>query len=302
MTIFGWDTSDYDESRGPMDVATARKNGIAFLSHKISEGTGFKATNADRVLAAGAAAKMPVLGGYHVLYGKNAASISDQVNWYLQCLTELFPGWKKHPCFIHQIDAEKFQYMARKPTLGEINTFGALVVERAGCLHSQVVAYAPEWLYGSGLQGLHFKLWASGYVNGSGTPQALYPGDGDFRWDAYSGIVPTLLQFSSSANIGGNHTCDANAVRVKTEEQLAGLFVPQKPKEHGMAMDKDVEARFKALETATAANSGKLDQLLGLFKRKGEASGPHHVPFLVRRELDEHGHPAPHPHPGAGGQ
>jgi hypothetical protein len=42
MTEYGWDTSDYDWSRGPMDVALARRQGISLLTCKVSEGTGFK--------------------------------------------------------------------------------------------------------------------------------------------------------------------------------------------------------------------------------------------------------------------
>jgi hypothetical protein len=226
MTVFGWDTSNYDHDRGPMDIARARKQGIVFLSHKISEGVSFRAYGAGKVLADGAAAKMAVLGGYHVLYGAVEASIESQVSWYLQCLDSEFPGWKTHPCFIHQIDAEKFKYMKRRPNLKEINQFGDMIVERTGCLPSQVVAYAPRWLYGDHLVGLKYALWASAYVSGVGTPQSIYPGDSDFRWDAYSGITPMLLQFSSSALIAGNHTCDANAVRVADEHALVKLFKP----------------------------------------------------------------------------
>lgn len=284
MTRYGWDTSDYDHGRGPMDIALARKQGIDFLSHKITEGTNVR-HNAGAVLVAGAAARMPVLGGYHVLYGKQTASISDQVGWYLETLTEEFPGWREYPCFIHQIDAEKFKYMPRKPTVGEINTFGDLVVERAGCLPTQVVAYAPHWLYGETLVGLRYRLWASAYVAGTGSPQALYPGDSDFRWAPYSGIEPTLLQFSSSANIGGNHTCDANAVRVDTRRQLVELFIPAKEEEDDMAMSKETEdylnQKFSDLEETI------LQRVNNLFS--GKDDDPDRLPNIVRQVLKEFG-------------
>lgn len=284
MTRYGWDTSDYDHGRGPVDVALARKQGIDFLSHKISEGTYFNAVHAGEVLRAGATAKMSVLGGYHVLYGKQTAAVSDQVDWYLQCLQGHFPGYRDYlPAFIHQIDAEKFRYMRRKPTVGEINTFGDLVVKRTGCLPTQVVAYAPKWLYGDALAGLRYRLWASSYVAGAASPQALYPGDGDFRWQPYSGIEPTLLQFSSSAEIGGNHTCDANAVRVDTRKQLVGLFVPAKTQEEtDVAMTKeDRDYLDKRIEDA---KDEILQRVNSLFSH-GNDGDPDQLAAIVRQEL-----------------
>jgi hypothetical protein len=75
------------------------------------------------------------------------------------------------------------------------------------------VVYAPKWAYGDTLTGLGYPLWASSYVAGSGAASSLYPGDTSSRWGGYSGQTPTILQFTSSATIAGQTTCDANAYR-----------------------------------------------------------------------------------------
>ncbi|HEY3718363.1 MAG TPA: GH25 family lysozyme [Jatrophihabitantaceae bacterium] len=76
-----------------------------------------------------------------------------------------------------------------------------------------------------GLAGLRYQLlWASSYVGGSGDFKTLYPGDGASQWGAYDGITPTILQYTSSATIAGQHTCDANAIRVNSVADLQALF------------------------------------------------------------------------------
>jgi hypothetical protein len=82
------------------------------------------------------------------------------------------------------------------------------------------VVYAPKWVYGDSLAGLSYPLWASSYVAGSGGFKALYPGDASSRWAAYSGQKPAILQYSSSATIGGQTTSDANAYRGTLAELL----------------------------------------------------------------------------------
>jgi hypothetical protein len=85
--------------------------------------------------------------------------------------------------------------------------------------------YAPKWCYGDALVGLSWPLWASSYVSGTGGFRALYPGDDSTRWAAYSGQTPAILQYSSSATIGGQTTSDANAYR-GTLQELTTLVAP----------------------------------------------------------------------------
>ena len=37
MTLFGWDASDYDWARGPMNLQVAKDAGISFFTHKAIE-------------------------------------------------------------------------------------------------------------------------------------------------------------------------------------------------------------------------------------------------------------------------
>lgn len=223
MTEYGWDTSDYDWARGNMNIGAARTAGIALMTGKVTEGTNFHSVHFDDTMVRGVGAGMPVLGAYHVLYPSNMANIGVQVDWYLRMLNQDYPGWPNHPCFIHQIDAEKFDYMTRAPNLAEIHQFADALAAR-GIDKPKIIVYAPEWLYGNTLAGLRYKLWASDYVSGSGKFKTLYPGDTNFRWASYSGLVPTILQYSSSATIGTQPTCDANAIRVSSEAALVALF------------------------------------------------------------------------------
>jgi hypothetical protein len=85
------------------------------------------------------------------------------------------------------------------------------------------IVYAPKWVYGNALAGLDYPLWASSYVTGSGTASGLYPGDTSSKWSAYSGQVPLILQFTSSATIAGQTTSDANAYRGTLTELLQDL-------------------------------------------------------------------------------
>jgi hypothetical protein len=171
----------------------------------------------------------PVLGPYHVLWPLNPVSQAD--DWYAK-VEQNAPWWREHPCWIWQIDAELFQNFSpyRQPTVAEINACGDRIVKRTGCKPSQVVVYAPEWLYDGGLGGLKYRnLWASNYVSGSGGFKQLYPGDTSTRWHAYSGITPIILQYTSTATIAGQSPADANGIIVATDADLQALFLQGDP-------------------------------------------------------------------------
>lgn len=231
MTVYGWDASDYDwdPRRGPMDLAAARASGISFFTFKVTEGKygWFHTVNSAETFKRAAAAKFPVLGGYHVLHPTDmGGTVAEQVDWYFDRLTAVFPGWKTHPCFIHQIDAEKFDYMTRRPNQAEITEFADRAVTRAGCAPTQLLVYAPQWLYGDNLAGLPYMLWQSAYGSNPITGfKNAYPGDDSPGWQPYSGITPTVLQYGSRTTIGSQHTCDANAIRVGNEAALVDLFI-----------------------------------------------------------------------------
>jgi hypothetical protein len=113
------------------------------------------------------------------------------------------------------------------PKVADIKAFCDRLVSKTASVYRPIV-YAPKWAYGDTLKGLGYPLWASSYVDGAGTGSALYAkagGDSSSRWGAYSGQVPAILQFTSSATIAGQTTCDANAYR-GTIDQLKALVAP----------------------------------------------------------------------------
>lgn len=200
-------------------MGSALAEGIVFITHKAGGDAD------DQELAAWWAGARPVraqclLGAYWVLYPGNPALRADR---FIARLDSQCPGWRDGP-FILQVDCEKWGGdESTVPSKAEIKAFCDQLRARAPKLRP--IAYAPKWVYGGTLAGLGYPLWASAYVNGSGGFKALYPGDGSAKWASYSGQTPAILQYSSSATIGGQTTCDANAYR-GTLAELTDLVAP----------------------------------------------------------------------------
>lgn len=216
MTIYGWDASHYDAVPSGAKVVS---EGFAFMTHK----AGGDANDAE--LAAWWSAMKPcrdrlLLGAYWVLYPGNPAG---RAGLFTARLDSQCPGWRDGP-FILQVDCEIWG--------GDRSTMPGRADIKAFCDRLRVIApkllpivYAPKWAYADSLAGLGYPLWASSYVTGSGAASSLYPGDTSTRWGAYSGQIPAVLQFTSSATITGQTTCDANAFRGSLA-QLTNLLAP----------------------------------------------------------------------------
>lgn len=216
MTIFGWDMSHFDAPR----IAGAVAEGISFVTHKAG------GDRTDPELAAWWSAVRGIdpgrllLGAYWVLLPGDPAGRADA---FLSRLDAACPGWRDRP-FLLQADCEKWRGDARTvPSKAEIAAFCDRLAARMPRLRP--VVYAPKWVYGNGLAGLRYPLWASSYVDGAGPFRGLYPGDSSSRWTPYSGQTPAILQYTSSAVIGGQSTSDANAYR-GTLAQLVALVAP----------------------------------------------------------------------------
>jgi hypothetical protein len=224
MTIFGLDFSHYDAVPSGSRVVS---EGFKFMTHKAGGDSN------DAELGAWWSALKPyrdqvLLGAYWVLYPGSASSRADA---FIARLDDQCPGWRDGP-FILQLDCEKWNGdSSTVPSKADIKACCDRLVARMPKLWP--VVYAPKWVYGDSLTGLAYPLWASAYVTGIGTASGLYPGDGSSRWDAYSGKVPAILQFTSSATALGQSTCDANAFR-GTLDQMTALLAP------GWAEDMDL--------------------------------------------------------------
>jgi hypothetical protein len=216
VTIFGWDSSHFD---AVPDTERAIAEGFLFFSHK----AGGDANDAE-LAAWWAGAKRyrdrALLGAYWVLYPGSPTSRADA---FVKRLDDQCPGWRDGP-FILQVDCEKWNNdSGTVPSKADIKTFCDRLVAKMPKLRP--IVYGPSWVYGNTLAGLGYPLWASSYVNGVGAASALYPGDGSGKWSPYSGQTPAILQFSSSATIAGQTTCDANAYR-GTLAELTNLVAP----------------------------------------------------------------------------
>ncbi len=204
MTIFGWDASDYDHGRGPMNMAAARRDGIDFYTHKATEGTSVK-HHPGPSLANARDAGIPFLGCYMV--PRTGPSVALQVAYLLSWVDQQAPWWRAFPGWFWQMDTEHWAYDKVSPEIGH-----QCAVELARRTGKRVLHYAPRWAYGNTVPQDE-PLWASSYVTGAGGYLSLYPGDGSSRWGAYSGRTPVILQYTSSARIGSQPSCDANAFR-----------------------------------------------------------------------------------------
>jgi hypothetical protein len=219
MTIYGWDMSHYDAP----SIGSAVSEGISFITHKAGGDANDAEIGAWWNGVKGLRSKV-LLGAYWVLYPGNPTGRADA---FLARLDSQCPGWRDG-AFILQVDCEKWGGdSGTVPGKADIKAFCDRLVSKTGGKFRPIV-YAPKWVYGDSLNGLGYPLWASAYVNGSGGFKALYPGDSSSKWNAYSGAVPAILQYTSSAKIGGQTTCDANAYK-GTLAQLTSLVTPKAP-------------------------------------------------------------------------
>jgi len=264
MTRFGWDCSHYDWDRHTVSCSNARNAGISLMTHKATENTGYVDARFDDWAGQAKTAGFAVAGSYHVLW---PGSINDQVGHWLNVVNTKAPWWRDHPCWIWQIDCEIFQNMPRSPNRAEIQAAGDRIVALTGCLPTQVIAYAPEWVYGNTLAGLTYRLWSSRYV-GSGPYKTVYTdhgGDSGKGWGVYSGQTPLVWQYSSTTTIGAQPECDANAIRVSADADLQALFLGD-----DMALtDAEIASIANAVwalgikNDATGVNQAAEDRLVG---------------------------------------
>lgn len=217
MPTYGQDASHYDTTPSPARYVA---EGFTFMTHKAGGDAN------DAKLAGWWSTFRPyrgqvLLGAYWVLLGgHDGAAEADR---FIARLDSQCPGWRDGP-FILQTDAEIWGGVAStKPSVAACNAFADELAARMPKLNP--IGYLPSWVYGSAVSAYRYPIWASSYVSGAGSASALYPGDNSSRWNAYGGKIPAVLQFTSSATIAGQTTCDANAFR-GTRAQLQALIAP----------------------------------------------------------------------------
>ncbi|QVI18775.1 hypothetical protein KHQ06_19790 [Nocardia tengchongensis] len=206
--VWGWDASDFDFNRGPMNMVAAQRDGISFFIYKTSEGSDWQSQHYQTVLERGRDAGIPVLGSYHFLWPDD---IESQIEFWVSCVDEQTPWWKERP-WIWQIDAEQSPNAPRPPSADEVLQAVQLTQQHLADRGAPgyVIGYTPYWMYGDTLTG-DYDIWASNY-NGSGPPRPFrdqYQGVGDHAvgWNVMSGRKPSILQFASDGVVGDQETC-----------------------------------------------------------------------------------------------
>ena len=218
MTNHTWgvDKSHFD---APGGTATIVSQGFGFMTHKAGGDANDGELNAWWNDAKGHRDDL-LLGAYWVLYPGHGASAGDA---FLARLDSQCPGWRDGP-FILQLDCEEWQSdPSTMPRLGDIRACALRL--RALMPKLVPIVYAPHWAYGNTLSGLGFPLWSSSYTTAKGTASAIYPGDSYSGWASYSGIVPAIAQFSSTATVAGDSTTDVNCFK-GTQAELSALLAP----------------------------------------------------------------------------
>lgn len=220
MTTFGWDASHYDGTLSLADLQKAKAEGVELFTHKLGEGDDHDDddSTAAAALAHARAAGISVLGGYWFCWGDRPAVA--QADLFVAVADTMVPWWRQHPHWFWQPDCET-ESGHGKPSPAWIKQFADRLAEQTGRL---VVVYASHGMYADSLAGLGHPLWNANYPSSKAGPfKSIYPGDSYAGWTKYSGQVPVLAQYSSSATIAGKATCDANAFR-GTLDQLLDFF------------------------------------------------------------------------------
>lgn len=225
MTIFGWDMSNWDNP----SIGNAVGEGFAFITHKAGGDT----RDGDQELGAwwrsvkGTDPAKTLLGTYWVPRPDMYPNAASEPGRWLAMLDANCPGWRDRPHML-QIDAERWPAGDQtKPSKAYIQSIASRL---RGLMPKLVpIVYASAGQYGNSLTGLGLPLWNANYPSSmTGAASAIYAhvgGDSGPGWRVYSGQTPAIWQFTSSATIAGQTTCDANAYR-GTLTQLTALVAP----------------------------------------------------------------------------
>jgi hypothetical protein len=231
VTIFGWDISDYDVDRGltASEVRNGYSQGIRFFTAKSTETAPGAVYTHTRALALLRVARdvYPYYG--HYVVPRSGVKISTQGQNCLRVLDQHVPGWRTDPKFFHQVDLEFWGYDNVPLQVG---------VQLCDWLKANtgkpVVLYASGGHYGNGKVS-DYPRWNPNYW--------LWQRVGDFRdlyrdsgGDSGAGWKPAgtvIWQYSDSAIIAGQRSCDANAFKGSVEDfgRMLGVKTAEKPAE-----------------------------------------------------------------------
>lgn len=236
MTIFGWDISDFDLDRGltASEMRAGYGVGIRFFTAKLTEtapGQTFTHNRATGLLT-GAKDVYPYVGSYIV--PRSGVSVTVQTSNAISAANRLIPWWKTERGFFWQVDLEHWEYDAVPLWIGV--TMCNELKARTG---KPVVLYASGGHYGNDPVS-PYPRWNPNYVlwQQVGDFRDLYRrSEAAIRDPDYEGMQPweargtVIWQYSDSAIIAGQRSCDANAFRGTVEDfgRMLGIERPDTP-------------------------------------------------------------------------
>jgi len=232
VTLYGWDASDYDVDRGlTVDrIRDARAAGIDFMTYKGTEQSTagvFHSQYYGVMLTAAKDAGIPFLGMYVVVH--SGVSVETQVSTAIAYADKHTSWWRDYDRFFWQIDLERW------PTDDVPSSVG---VQAARDLQARTgktaVMYASRGQYGSSELG-DYPRWNANYpyrvAEDFKAAYARAGGNSGPGWVRYGRpeLMPRIWQFTDSAIIGRQHTCDADAFRGTAEEfaEMIGAKAPE---------------------------------------------------------------------------
>jgi hypothetical protein len=215
---YGWDTSHYDGALTVAVMRQAKAEGIEFVTGKIGEGASYDDPLDSINLTAARDAGIQLIGGYYV--PRSSPTIAAQVANCIALADKSEPWWRTFPGWFWQTDLERWPTDSVPPSVGI--AFGNALRAATG---KPVVMYASRGQYGDTLGAWAGHLWNAHYPSSRQAPfKLLYPGDDFVGWSEYSGKVPLILQYASTATIAGKTTCDANAYRGTLAQLIAAIM------------------------------------------------------------------------------
>lgn len=204
MVMFGLDISHHQDV---FDLARAKREGIAFVIAKATEGSAFTDSRFNANLDAARSAGL-LVAAYH--YQRAGVSAAAQVAH----IRAVVP---RDVSVILDVEANSGSVALTRDLVARLRSAGYRVP----------LLYLPRWYWqqiGSpSLAGLP-PLWSSRYPDMvQGTLADEWDGVPASYWDGHGGLPVAVLQFTSSARIAGRAPIDANAYR-GTAAQLAALL------------------------------------------------------------------------------
>lgn len=214
-TIYGWDLSQYDHDRGPVNMKAAKADGISFVTAKACEqapGQIFYNKYMKQDLNAAKAEGFELIGAYVVV--RTGVPVATQAKTFIDYLDSQIPWWRTFDGWFFQMDTEKWPYDAVGIQLAVDMIYQIRVL--TGAPIGRVVHYVSKGQYGNSVPGTD-PLWNANYGdNAAGQYKVRYglrSGDSGAGWVVYSGRMPQVWQYGSANTIGTQPMCDANAYR-----------------------------------------------------------------------------------------